>query len=540
MQIPPPFVCYQCHCQHLNSSSKLAEGAQEYDPSGVATSDPPHSAEYLELFPISRLYFCDQCHHSMCPKCIVEEIVSYYCPNCLFEVPTASVKGEKNRCGRNCFECPVCQNTLSVVSTVEQPAMATSQSTASAGSAPTPSGNTHYLTCGACRWDSLEIGLQFERPTGLATQLLPMEEARQDVKEFSNLRQYFEKMMKENEANSASNLSLIRGLSTTGLTLSPSLLAAIPGLSALANLSRKSSSKMVIPRQQNEQKFVSVAKAREEIEKERVDIIRNGSANVTSLRQRLDQSNDAALTRDSYYPQRIQLRTKRSKRCRGCEQLVVKADHKAQSTRFQFKLMGINFFPNIKISQPFPDSFAWGTPARIILKFTNPLDVGMSIALATSSSSLRSLRLNDLPDVDDSRSHQNCEVTLLAPTFQIDPVQEIWDVGEETSGLVAGQGQIGIHSRKKNTASVIVQVTPKKPLNMVDGETQTLQFALLVHVKPQTPEPVADAATVPTEGVKPKVTLREPIAFWVMVGLGTLGPSETGATFTPYLVPDLS
>src|SRR5690349_20934067 len=106
-----------------------------------------------------------------------------------------------------------------------------------------------------------------------------MEEARQDVKEFANLRQYFEKMMKENEANSASNLSLIRGLSATGLTLSPSLLAAIPGLSALANLSRKSSSKMVIPRQQSEQKFVPVAKAREELEKERVEVIRNGAGN---------------------------------------------------------------------------------------------------------------------------------------------------------------------------------------------------------------------------------------------------------------------
>jgi len=29
---------------------------------------------------------------------VTEEVACYYCPNCLFEVPTASVRGEKNRC----------------------------------------------------------------------------------------------------------------------------------------------------------------------------------------------------------------------------------------------------------------------------------------------------------------------------------------------------------------------------------------------------------------------------------------------------------
>lgn len=46
---------------------------------------------------LSRLYFCDSCDEVRCPKCVQDEIVCYYCPNCLFDVPTASVKSEKHK-----------------------------------------------------------------------------------------------------------------------------------------------------------------------------------------------------------------------------------------------------------------------------------------------------------------------------------------------------------------------------------------------------------------------------------------------------------
>ena len=52
---------------------------------------------HFTTFNISKLYFCDDCHQIRCPNCVQEEIVCYYCPNCLFEVPTASVKSERNR-----------------------------------------------------------------------------------------------------------------------------------------------------------------------------------------------------------------------------------------------------------------------------------------------------------------------------------------------------------------------------------------------------------------------------------------------------------
>ena len=33
-----------------------------------------------------------------CNRCGSVEVNGYYCPNCLFEVPSASVRAEKNRC----------------------------------------------------------------------------------------------------------------------------------------------------------------------------------------------------------------------------------------------------------------------------------------------------------------------------------------------------------------------------------------------------------------------------------------------------------
>jgi uncharacterized protein YbaR (Trm112 family) len=64
------------------------------------------------------------------------------------------------RCARNCFQCPICQNTLSVVAAQEQ----TQLITASSGPAPGP----YFLACNVCRWSSQEIDMTFEKPTSLA------------------------------------------------------------------------------------------------------------------------------------------------------------------------------------------------------------------------------------------------------------------------------------------------------------------------------------------------------------------------------------
>jgi dynactin 4 len=114
------------------------------------------------------------------PDSVVKMVDFKYCsPACLFEVPSASVKSEKNRCARNCFECPLCSTVLSVVasaqSTLPPPTLPSSASSSTtslmddqAEPSFAPQTSKYHLYCGVCRWTSLEVGIQFDKPTGLA------------------------------------------------------------------------------------------------------------------------------------------------------------------------------------------------------------------------------------------------------------------------------------------------------------------------------------------------------------------------------------
>lgn len=106
-----PFAHYHCGCPSLktnhpersedNVDPPLADDAKaSYSPpsllsSGTAEDTIKHGTTDLQLvsldfvgglYPLSWLYFCEDCHEIRCPQCVQDEIVSYYCPNCLFEV----------------------------------------------------------------------------------------------------------------------------------------------------------------------------------------------------------------------------------------------------------------------------------------------------------------------------------------------------------------------------------------------------------------------------------------------------------------------
>jgi dynactin-4 len=107
---PIPFVDYYCACSAAKkekdtssttnnnslststTTSTLAENNNTI-PSLTAESAASVTGRHLlsnqasnYLYPLSRLYFCEDCHQIRCPSCVQDEIVSYYCPNCLFEV----------------------------------------------------------------------------------------------------------------------------------------------------------------------------------------------------------------------------------------------------------------------------------------------------------------------------------------------------------------------------------------------------------------------------------------------------------------------
>ncbi len=58
---------------------------------------PSNPSSAYDLHAFSSLYFCDECDAIRCEKCVRMEILTYYCPSCGFEVPAASVRGERTR-----------------------------------------------------------------------------------------------------------------------------------------------------------------------------------------------------------------------------------------------------------------------------------------------------------------------------------------------------------------------------------------------------------------------------------------------------------
>ena len=71
------------HCQHLDKPHPPLP--------------PSYTSSTFALSSLPCLYFCEECDALRCDQCVVAEVASYFCPNCLFDVPSANVRGDKNR-----------------------------------------------------------------------------------------------------------------------------------------------------------------------------------------------------------------------------------------------------------------------------------------------------------------------------------------------------------------------------------------------------------------------------------------------------------
>lgn len=187
----PPRVLYHCTCRYgvlqppdsvtdpasARSSNHPQQNAESSTAAASRAVYPPSlpsqsAASRYSFHPLSHLYFCGECTTSRCHLCAQSEIVTHYCPSCLFEVPSASVKSERSRCPRNCFLCPVegCGSYLSVWATDPRDVTRLESVEASVGRPP------YFLLCLQCKWDSKKgmrgRGYVFEKPTGISSECL--------------------------------------------------------------------------------------------------------------------------------------------------------------------------------------------------------------------------------------------------------------------------------------------------------------------------------------------------------------------------------
>lgn len=138
---------YQCPCASEPESS----------------SAPTSSAGHYHL--LASLYFCEECDALRCPDCVTSEVNIYFCPLCQFEVPSASVRAEQHTCARNCFLCPSCGHTCSSSS---DEVFSRAASSAAAEGQQQQQQPKYWLTCLSCKWSSKQVGITFDKPTGLA------------------------------------------------------------------------------------------------------------------------------------------------------------------------------------------------------------------------------------------------------------------------------------------------------------------------------------------------------------------------------------
>ena len=97
-----PYSYFRCPCVDeppLESPSKRASLGVEQDSEDVQdkTFDPRSPRANYVLWPLDQLMWCEDCHEMRCPRCTTEEIVSWYCPTCLFEVASGMVRNEGTR-----------------------------------------------------------------------------------------------------------------------------------------------------------------------------------------------------------------------------------------------------------------------------------------------------------------------------------------------------------------------------------------------------------------------------------------------------------
>lgn len=97
-----PYTYIRCPCAdtaiYQNGIKNGERGAEDGDDvEDDKTFDPASPRANFSLYPLDQLMWCDACHDIKCPRCTIEEVVSWYCPSCLFEVPSSMVKSEGNR-----------------------------------------------------------------------------------------------------------------------------------------------------------------------------------------------------------------------------------------------------------------------------------------------------------------------------------------------------------------------------------------------------------------------------------------------------------
>jgi dynactin 4 len=505
-----PYTYYECDC--FDSNNPLAsKRASQLDEDDERDLNPHNPRSNYSLYSLEQLLYCEDCQQIRCPRCVAEETINWYCPSCLFEVPSSVVKSDGNRCTRNCFNCPVCTSPMTT----------NSLDTSGENGAP------YILACPYCKWSTVEIGIEFEKSTGISAQLarianggrhLPTHKERDKERErkkeleskrrdkdalspsqdsptmdserdvdappsqddlFSSLSSFYKSQI---DAQNPSN-----PFSQTDINFSsPSAYSRI--MSMYSSNSRKQKRSKPAPARDAASVLEGLSIHDASADAQAIERIKREGWSVTlEPSQRLAQPNPNLRFSSELRPLATLLCTKRSKRCRSCRHILSKPESKITSTRYKIKLLALNHIPRISMralssqftqssssaptSTPFDyNSLKSGITTHFLLHLSNPLFDPIRVTLATPSIT---------PGKVQSR------VTILCPQFDVGANTDVWDDALASSlspikhsAQDAGQIEAGkIWDRGRNWTSVVVEVVPGFLDGVPNFSSSTASFA---------------------------------------------------------------
>lgn len=266
------------------------------------------------------LYFCEMCYELRCAECVAWEVSRCYCPHCLFEVPGTSVRAQRGRCARSCFECPLCAHVLSIIGS-DPPRR--DVLTAPEASMPVP---PYYLSCTACRWDSLRLKLAADTPAELGRVHDAMDAHAESALAYEAAAEHLECVRAER---------------------APPPLPPSPGGRHGQRVRREPA------------------------------LVRDDMRHVTRLSQRWAAPAEQPYHASALRPQRVRLLSQVSKRCAACRHLLVRPELRSGTGTVPIKMLAHQFLPSCHL-----EASEQGGPTLVL---TNPLLEPMDVELRTDT-----------------------------------------------------------------------------------------------------------------------------------------------------------
>lgn len=571
-----PYTYISCPCSnsigkivHSKRASREIELEDENEEE-EKTFDPRHPRSNFSLFPPEHLLYCEECHDIKCPRCVTEEIICWYCPSCLFEVPSSTVRADNNRCSRNCFSCPMCTSQLI---------------TASIGDRNT---GPYILNCNYCMWSTLDIGIKFETHSnlrgamdarvneGIKPGVDKTSESNQRLRDILGMKSGYQARPKPSrEFSSAEDITTQSDVESipkpkTAATPTPNMqfaalisfykeqLASTATIGSAASMLENFASPSALSRMMNlystggakalkatkppsnsmreainsSEGLVAAKETDEELQ------IATDFLDSVSLEQQTFQyprSNGAPDARrvNQLWPMSTLLRTKRSKRCAECKHILVKPEFKVTSTRYRIRLTALNYIPMISLKPvpisgglkpPGPDGadvvLEPGKASQWIMKLTNPLFENVSVSLGS-------------PSVTPGKHGH--KVTILCPQFSIGKNGDVWDdalnanVSKAVTAPAGGEQIAGkLYESGRNWASVVVEVIPSHILKGRNAELEededVIEVPIRVRLEWTVPDEDGDKLKKKSdkaldEHVEVDDGKRE-LAYWMVIGIG--------------------